>query len=68
MKYLSILLLAWLSSTHAGQDVYVCKNAKVNMYSSAPIEDIEANGTGVSVYNATTGELDFSVPPHLTAS
>lgn len=32
------------------------------MYSSAPIEDIEANGTGVSVYNATTGELDFSVP------
>jgi hypothetical protein len=63
MKYLSILLLAWLSFTQAGQNVYVCKNAKVSLYSSAPIEDIEASlNTGVSVYNAGTGELDFSVP------
>jgi polyisoprenoid-binding protein YceI len=36
---------------------------KVNLFSSAPIEDIEANSTnGVSVYNAGTGELEFSIP------
>ena len=63
MKYLSILLLAWLSASQAGQDVYTCKNAKISMYSSAPIEDIEATSTnGVSVYNAGTGELNFSLP------
>jgi len=63
MKYLSVLILALLSFTRAGQDVYTCKNAKINIYSSAPIEDIEANSSeGVSVYNAATGELAFSVP------
>jgi hypothetical protein len=63
MKYISIILLAWMSINQAGQDVYTCKNAKINMYSSAPIEDIEANSAaGVSVYNAATGELAFSLP------
>ena len=63
MKYFSVLLLALLSFTQAGQDVYVCKNAKINIYSSAPIEDIEANSNeGVSVYNPATGELAFSLP------
>ncbi|MFI5161087.1 MAG: YceI family protein [Sphingobacteriales bacterium] len=62
MKYLSIFLLAWLPFTQTGQDIYICKNAKISIYSSAPIEDIEANSSAVvSVYNATTGELDFSV-------
>jgi hypothetical protein len=63
MKYLSVLILALLSFTQAGQDVYTCKNARINIYSSAPIEDIEANSNeAVSVYNAATGELAFSVP------
>ncbi|MBS1528917.1 MAG: YceI family protein [Bacteroidetes bacterium] len=63
MKYLSILLLALTSFTRAGQDVYTCKNAKINIYSSAPIEDIEANSNqAISVYNAATGELAFSLP------
>lgn len=63
MKYFSVLLLALLSFKQAGQDVYVCKNAKISIYSSAPIEDIEANSNeGVSVYNAATGELAFSLP------
>ena len=63
MKYLSVLLLALLSFTRAGQDIYTCKNARINIYSSAPVEDIEANSSeGVSVYNAATGELAFSVP------
>src|SRR6185503_9363490 len=62
MKYITIILLAWLTTFQAGQNLYVCKNAKINLYSSAPIEDIKAEtNTGVSVYNASTGELDFSV-------
>jgi len=61
MKYITIILLAWFIN-QAGQDLYVCKNAKVSLYSSAPIEDIKAEtNTGASVYNATTNELDFSV-------
>src|SRR6185312_13372814 len=63
MKYISIVLLAWISITNqTGPDLYVCKNAKITLYSSAPIEDIKAaTSTGASVYNATSGELDFSV-------
>ena len=63
MKYITMILLAWLTVNQAGQDIYTCKNANINLYSSAPIEDIEATATnGVSVFNAGTGELDFSVP------
>lgn len=63
MKYITLILLAWLSTTYqAGQNLYVCKNAKISLYSSAPIEDIKAEtNTGVSVYNASTGELDFNI-------
>ena len=46
----------------AGQDIYVSKNAWISLYSSAPIEDIKAaTSSGGSVYNLSTGELDFSV-------
>ncbi|MDO3624763.1 YceI family protein [Mucilaginibacter sp. BT774] len=63
MKHILIILLAWVTVHQAGQDIYVCKNVKVNLFSSAPIEDIEANTTtGVSVYNPGTGELEFSIP------
>jgi YceI-like domain len=63
MKYITAILLAWMMVNQAGQDIYTCKTAKINLYSSAPIEDIEATAnTGVSVYNAGTGELEFSVP------
>jgi hypothetical protein len=63
MKYITMILLAWLTVNQAGQDIYTCKTANVNIYSSAPIEDIEATASnGVSVFNAGTGELDFSVP------
>ena len=42
MKHISIILLAWMSIfNQAGQDIYACKNAKINLYSSAPIEDIK---------------------------
>lgn len=63
MKHIAIVLLAWISILQAGQDIYTCKNAKISIYSSAPIEDIEATAsTGASVFNATTSELTFSVP------
>lgn len=51
-----------MSINQAGQDLYVCKNARISIYSSAPIEDIKAVApTGASVFNASSGELDFSV-------
>src|SRR5471030_3119770 len=64
MKHIAIILLAWLSITNqTSQDIYVCKNARISLYSSAPIEDIKAVSTaGASVYNASSDELDFSVP------
>lgn len=62
MKHICIILLAWFSTYQAGSNLYACKNAKVTLYSEAPIENIEATTTtGVSVYNAVTGELDFSI-------
>jgi polyisoprenoid-binding protein YceI len=63
MKYIGIILLAWLSiQNQAGQDLYACKNVKIDLFSSAPIEDIKASSTsGTSVYNAATGDIAFSV-------
>ncbi|MEO6850011.1 MAG: YceI family protein [Mucilaginibacter sp.] len=63
MKHICIVLLAWMSIINqAGQDIYVCKNARISLFSSAPIEDIKAStSTATSVFNAATGELSFSV-------
>ena len=63
MKTASLLLLAWLTLTNqAGRDLYACKNVEVSIYSKAPVEDIAAlTRTGTSVYNATTGDLVFSI-------
>ena len=63
MKYIALILLVWFSTNQAGQDIYVCKNAVVSIYSKAPIEDIEAKtDKGTSVLNIATGEFAFSVP------
>lgn len=49
-------------ANQAVQDSYACKNARISLYSSAPIEDIKAVSTaGASVYNAASDELAFSV-------
>jgi YceI-like domain len=63
MKHIAIILLAWLSITNqTSQDLYVCKTARVSLYSSAPIEDIKAvTNTAGSVFNASTGDLAFNV-------
>ena len=63
MKYIALILLVWFSTNQAGQDIYVCKNAVVSIYSKAPIEDIEAKtDKGTSVLNTATCEFAFSVP------
>lgn len=61
-----MILLAWMATINqAGQDIYICRNARITFFSSAPIEDIKAvSASGASVFNASTGELDFSVPIH----
>ena len=63
MKYIAVIILAWMSFfTQAGQGTYACKNAKISLFSAAPIADISAvTSAGTSTYNAATGELMFSV-------
>jgi archaellin len=62
MKYITIIFLALMSINKGGQNIYACKNARITLYSSAPIEDIRAvSSTGISVYNSVSGELSFSV-------
>jgi hypothetical protein len=62
MRYLCVIFLSLLNLHQEGQDLYTCKNARITLFSSALIEDIKAvSSTGISVFNAATGELDFSV-------
>jgi len=62
MRYILIILLSCLNINQAGQDLYICKNARITLFSSALIEDIKAvSQAGKSVYNPGTGQLDFSV-------
>lgn len=63
MKIKSILTLGFLFMTvftHA-QDKYFTKNGKINFYSVAPLEDIEAkHKSAVAVLDTKTGTLQFS--------
>ena len=62
MRFFGAILLIFFTLPQAGNDLYVGKNGRITLYSSALIEDIKAESTaGVSVFNAATGELDFSV-------
>ena len=62
MKFICILLLALIIPKQNGGNLYLCKNAKIIIYSSALIEDIKAeSNVGLSVFNPTTGELNFSL-------
>jgi hypothetical protein len=64
VKVITIILFIWVShlTQACGQGLYLCKNARITLFSSAPIEDIKAStSTGASVYNPSTGELAFSV-------
>jgi hypothetical protein len=63
MKHITMILLAWMSIfNQAGQDLYVCRNAKISLFYMAPIEDIAAaSNSCVSVFNAITSDLAFRV-------
>jgi polyisoprenoid-binding protein YceI len=63
MKYIAIVLFALISfADQPAQDLYTCRNARIALFSTAPIEDIAATSTsGTSVFNAATGELAFNV-------
>ena len=51
-----------MCSFQTGQDLYACKNARISLFSSAPIEDIAAASTsGTSVFNAANGNVEFSM-------
>ena len=63
MKYIGLILLAWFGINRTGQEIFVSKNAIISLYSKAPLEDIAAQSNkGVSVFNAGTGEIAFTVP------
>ncbi|WP_345949568.1 YceI family protein [Mucilaginibacter sp. PAMB04274] len=63
MKHIVMIFIAWMHISQAIQGTYVCKNARISLFSKAPLEDIDAvSQKGTSVFNATTGDLAFSVP------
>ncbi|RVU02700.1 YceI family protein [Mucilaginibacter limnophilus] len=64
MKHLLVIiaLVAGLIKDDAPAGLYACKNVRITLYSSAPLEDIEAeSNAGKSVFNPATGELAFNV-------
>src|SRR5688572_24968778 len=58
---LLFLSLFFFSIISFGQDKYFTKSARINFYSSTPLEDFEAqNKSAVSVLDAKTGSVQFS--------
>ncbi|HEY6083518.1 MAG TPA: YceI family protein, partial [Chitinophagaceae bacterium] len=57
------MLVLFFGVTFAkAQNIYVCKNAQLSFFSSAPIEDIEAvTSQGISAMNIKTGDIFVKV-------
>jgi hypothetical protein len=64
MKTILVAITAFLFSGIAeAQSIYISKDAQVSFFSSAPIENIEANtNQAVSAINMNTGSVFFKVP------
>ncbi|TAM93019.1 MAG: YceI family protein [Chitinophagaceae bacterium] len=64
MKTILVAFTAFLFSGIAkAQSIYISKDAQVSFFSSAPIENIEANtNQAVSAINMNTGSVFFKVP------
>lgn len=61
-KKLGLLVLFFGVTFAKAQNIYVCKNAQLSFFSSAPIEDIEAvTSRGVSAMNIKTGDIFVKV-------
>ena len=59
---LIMVLISGMLNQDATNALYTCKNARISLYSSAPVENIEGiSNAGKSVYNLATGELMFNV-------
>ena len=55
-----LLIICTFCST--GQTKYYTKTAKINFYSQAPLENIEAvNKTAIAIVDSNTGDVQFSV-------
>jgi hypothetical protein len=62
MRHFLIILFVLAKFGHPDPDLYLSKNVRIALYSHALIEDIKAEtSSGISVFNTTTGELNFSV-------
>ncbi|HXH98815.1 MAG TPA: YceI family protein [Sphingobacteriaceae bacterium] len=61
---LIILLILFFQNTSLDKNtLLICKNVKTTLFSEAPLENIEAkSGTGISVLNPISGELQFVIP------
>ena len=61
-KIFILLILSGTVYTSCMAQLYFTKNGRVSFFSSTPMEDIKAdNNQATSVFNASTGELQFSV-------
>ena len=61
-KFLAPILLLFFTTLVQAQDKYFTKNAKIEFFSVAPLEDIEGkNKTGSALLDSKTGSLQFSV-------
>ena len=60
--FLAMLILNAFSHVSHAQVKYYTKTGKISFYSKAPLENIDAhNAKAVSVYDAATGQIEFSV-------
>jgi polyisoprenoid-binding protein YceI len=58
-----ICLLTFSASLAKAQQIFVCNQAAISFFSSAPVEDIKANtNKGFFAYNAQSKEVYFKVP------
>ena len=61
-KWFLVISFISLAASSQAQEKYYTKNANINFYSSAPLEDLEAfHKSSVFVLDAKTGSLQFSV-------
>ena len=58
-SFLCFFLLAFQEQSK----IYINNSVKITLFSEAPLENIEATSVkGISVFNATTGEIQFTIP------
>lgn len=60
---LTTLMVLYFGGLACAQNIYISKDAQISFFSSAPVENIEANtNQAVSAININTGSIFFKVP------